>query len=82
MAPIALERSIVILHLITCRHPNSSDRPKFREMVLILIGEEDEVLLIPPEALLSHTMAGALGSPLDTGMDMYPELEMTYIKDT
>jgi hypothetical protein len=51
-------------------------------MVLVLIGEEDEVLFVPPEAVSSHRMAGVLGSPLDTGMDMYPELEMTYIKDT
>ena len=51
-------------------------------MVLVLIGEEDEVLFIPPEAVSSHRMAAALGSPLDTGMDMYPELEMMYIKDT
>ena len=64
------------------RHPNTTDRPKFREMVLVLIGEEDEVLFIPPEAASSHRMAETLGSPLNTGMDMYPELEMTYIKDT
>lgn len=51
-------------------------------MVLVLISEEDEVLFLPPEAISSHVMAGALGSPLDTGMDMYPKLEMTYIKDT
>ena len=73
---------IYYIMIVDFRHPNSSDRPKFREMVLTLIGEEDEVLYIPPEALSTHMMAGALGSPLDTGMDMYPELEMTYIKDT
>ena len=50
-------------------------------MVLILISEEEEALLIPPEALSTHMLAGVIGSPLEAGIDMYPELELTYIKD-
>lgn len=61
-----------------CRHPSTSDRPRFREMVLILISDEEEVLYIPPEALYSHKMAGEVGAPLEAGTAMYPELEKTY----
>ena len=50
-------------------------------MVLILIGEVDEVLFIPPETLSTHMLAGTLGSPLEAGMNMYPDLEHTYIQD-
>lgn len=61
------------------RNPSSSDRPKFREMVLVLIGKEEDVLYIPQEALDSHRLAGVLGAPLEAGSDMYPELERTYL---
>ena len=46
-------------------------------MVLVLIGNEHAVLHIPPEALDSHRLAGELGAPLETGEDMYPDLQMT-----
>ena len=60
------------------RHPSSSDRPRFREMVLVLIGNERTVLHIPQEALDTHRLAGELGTPLEAGEDMYPDLQMTY----
>ena len=76
---LVLESLIVTDSFVSIpRHPSSSDRPKFREMVLILISNEGEVLHVPQEALDTHRMAGELGAPLEAGEDMYPDLQMTY----
>lgn len=48
-------------------------------MVLVLIASEIDVLFIPPEALVTHQLAGVLGSPLEAGERMYPELQRTYM---
>ena len=62
-----------------CRHPATSTRPKFRDLVLALTGGEADVLSIPQEALDTHQFAGVLGSPLEAGINMYKDLQKKYI---
>lgn len=61
-----------------CRNPVASNRPAFREILLILLGSSEEVLSIPPAAVDTHHLAGVLGSPLDAGESMYKDLQYRY----
>ena len=60
----------------TCRHPESSRRPGFRDLLLGLVGNEGEVLSIPN----SHKggQAVVLGAPLSAAETLYPDLQNFY----
>ena len=60
------------------RNPVATNRPGFREVLLSLLGTPEEVLSIPREALDTHPLAGVLGSPLEAGENMYPDLHNQY----
>ena len=64
-----------------CRNPVAANRPGFRDIFLSLLGNPEEMLSIPPEALDSHHLAGVLGSPLEAGENMYPDLHNQYFSD-
>ena len=61
------------------RNPVATNRPAFREILLSLLNSPEEVLSIPPEALDTHHLAGVLGSPLEAGENMYPDLHNQYM---
>ncbi len=60
------------------RHPETSQRLCFRDIVLTLIGNEKMVLSIPEKDSSTHPLAGVLGAPLETGENMYIQLQNTY----
>ena len=61
------------------RHPETSLRPGFRDIVLTLVGSEQMVLNIPEEDSSSNPLAGVLGAPLEAGENMYTDLQKRYI---
>ena len=64
-----------------CRHPETSLRPGFRDIVLTLVGSEQMVLNIPEEDSSSNPLAGVLGAPLEAGENMYTDLQKRYDSD-
>ncbi len=61
-----------------CRHSESSQRPGFRDIVLMLVGSEEMVLSIPEEDASTNPLAGVLGAPLEAGENMYSQLQSRY----
>ena len=59
----------------------AGQRPSFRELLLILLGNPKAVLSIPREALSTHNLAGVLGSPLEAGANMYRDLLNKYYEN-
>ena len=77
---VSLLLEIVAIHTITfLRHPESSERPSFRDIVLTLVGGVENVLNIPEEDSSTNPLAGVLGAPLEAGENMYSELQRRYI---
>ena len=77
---VSLQLEIVAIHTITLlRHPESSERPSFRDIVLTLASGEKNVLNIPEEDSSTNPLAGVLGAPLEAGENMYSELQRRYI---
>ena len=68
-----------MLYAITCRHPKTSLRPAFRDIVLTLVGSEQMVLNIPEEDSSTNPLAGVLGAPLEAGENMYTGVQKRYI---
>lgn len=60
------------------RNPTARERPKFRELLLPLISDQETVLAIPQEDLDTHLLAGVLGAPLEAGDKMYMDLRFKY----
>jgi hypothetical protein len=58
----------------------ASCRPSFRELLLILLGNPEQVLSIPAGTLGTHHLAGVLGSPLDAGESLYRDLRDRYLQ--
>ena len=68
------------LDLNTCRHPTTSERPAFRTILLALLDKEDSVLNIPRE-VSKNSPARELGGPIESGYNMYTQLQNTYRSD-
>ena len=62
-----------------CRHPESKKRPSFNEIMLLLLKEDQTLLLIPEDDLLTHSQAGQLGAGLDAGEKLYTDLQSLYV---
>jgi hypothetical protein len=60
------------------RNPMKNLRPKFRELLMSLIGKEKQTLHIPPEDSFTHPLATRLGAPPRAGRGMYPNLQNLY----
>ena len=58
----------------------TSQRPSFRELLLTLLNNPEEVLSIPPGTLGTHHLAGVLGSPLGAGEGLYRDLRDRYLQ--
>ena len=61
-----------------CRHPHSSSRPGFRDVLLQLMEPESIVLDIPDKDLTTHHLAAVLGAPVSAGERMYRGLQWKY----
>ena len=56
-------------------------RPGFRDTLLALLENEQEVMSIPRMDIGSNSLAVVLGAPLDAGFNMYTELQTKYYSD-
>ena len=59
--------------LCLCRHPNAAERPPFSQLLQTLSLSEYDLLHIPED-----TQASVLGAPLETGADVYTDLQNAY----
>ena len=66
------------LHLYQCRHPVSSKRPTFDDIVTILAMSDMGVA----DSVGDSNDALVLGGPLNAGKSLYPELQELYVKTT
>ena len=64
----------------TLRNPNREHRPRFRNILMILL-EKEEVILSIPSDLGDNGLAAVLGAPIEAGFDMYNELQTKYQVD-
>ena len=71
--------AVMLISVACCRHPESSQRLVFRDVVLTLVGSEKMVLNIPEEDSCTNPLAGVLGAPLEAGENMYSQLQSRYI---
>ena len=62
----------------SCRHPEASSRPTFADLQQVL-SDTDNLLSWSKEDTKVHPQAVVLGAPLDTGKDLYPEVQLTYM---
>ncbi len=62
----------------TRRHPETSQRPSFRDIVLTLARDEEVVLSIPEEDSSTHPLGGVLGAQLEAGENMYYQTQIRY----
>eukprot|EP00731_Ephydatia_muelleri_P018689 Em0011g729a len=65
--------------MIKCWNPDASSRPYFSDIHMSLSQNHSFVCHIPNEALITHPQAGVLGAPLETGKNMYLDIQNTYI---
>ncbi len=62
------------------RHPVPGRRPNFNEIMLSMIRSDEDILLLPEEAISTHPNASLLGADLQAGVNMYRDLQDTYLK--
>ena len=56
-----------------------ADRPKFRQVLLSLLGDDGSLLAGPGEdGGATHSLAGVLGSPLEAGHSLYLTTQHRY----
>jgi len=61
------------------RHPDTESRPTFSELHEALSQPEAELLGWSEEDKKVHPQAAVLGAPLESGKDLYLELQEMYI---
>lgn len=65
---------------IPYRHPTANNRPSFGEIITSTLKDKQEVLTIPTKDQDTHEQANLLGASLEAGLDMYKDLQNTYLK--
>ena len=60
------------------RHPETAYRPTFTQLLQALSSTITKLLSWSEEDTRVHPQAAVLGSPLEAGKDLYPELQGTY----
>ena len=53
-------------------------RPGFRDILLSLLEDEEEILRMPRDAVGSNSLVAVLGASLDAGFNLYTELQTKY----
>ena len=61
------------------RNPSPSARPTFKDILCVLISDEETLLTMPYEDAATHSEACCLGAPLIAGYKMYPDLQTRYL---
>ena len=61
------------------RHPSTASRPTFHVLHHALSRDSRRLLSWSKGDTGSHTQASALGAPLETALELYVDLQRTYI---
>ena len=61
------------------RHPESSGRPSFADLVSDLSQSEGELLVWSEQDRSCHPQAAMLGAPMEAGAPLYPLLQNSYM---
>ena len=69
------------LYLLLFRHPDNSSRPKFSSLKSTLSQADGTLLKVPFTKGEHHPLAFVLGSTVDAGHTLYPDLQTLYISD-
>ena len=64
------------------RHPDSSRRPKFSEILDVFSETPSKLLSWRDMDKAVHVQASCLGAQLEAGQDLYRELQQTFIRTT
>ncbi len=65
--------------ILTHRHPKTNERPNFGDILTSTLKDKEEVLSIPKKDTLTHDQANCLGASLEAGLEMYKQLQNTYL---
>ena len=68
----------LLLPPLPTRHPDSTLRPMFRDILAILIGHNGTILGIPDDIIAAGTQATVLGAPLEASLTLYSDLQSIY----
>ena len=75
---------IVFLYIIFSRpphrHPENNQRPTFKDILAILAEDPDSLLHWSEADKTVHPFSFVLGSELEEGQDLYPQLQQTFVK--
>lgn len=61
-----------------CRNRSPDSRPGFQDILISLLGDEQQVLAIPFDDASTYHLASCLGANLEAGYKMYPYLQSLY----
>lgn len=70
------------MYYLSYRNPAAADRPCFKEILMLLIGDEEQLLTIPFEDASTDKEAFQLGAHLIAGHKMYTALQTKYLIST
>ena len=62
------------------RHPENNQRPTFKDILAILAEDPDSLLHWSEADKVVHPFSFVLGSELEEGQDLYPQLQQTFVK--
>lgn len=62
------------------RHPENNQRPTFKDILAILAEDPDSLLHWSEADKAVHPFSFVLGSELEEGQDLYPQLQQTFVK--
>ena len=68
------------VYTATHRNPVPACRPTFKDILTLLIGDEEDLLAIPYKDASTDSDAVCLGAPLKAGQKMYFSLQTKYLE--
>ncbi|XP_019862739.1 PREDICTED: ephrin type-A receptor 6-like [Amphimedon queenslandica] len=66
--------------MIHCWNPDSNHRPTFKDILDTLAEDPEGLLHWSDENKAVHESSSVLGSDLEAGQDLYPELQQIFVK--
>lgn len=73
---------IILWYFSLRRSPFHSKRPSFEDILEFLLEDEQRVLEIPLEDAATHPLASCLGATVESGHNMYRDLQMLYLSES
>ena len=70
----------LFFHLFITRNPDGNHRPTFKDILDTLAEDPEGLLHWNDENKAVHLSSSVLGSDLEAGQDLYPELQQIFMK--